>query len=313
MRGSMPSMDDPDLIDDLPVPIVPDTPEVARRRSRSRAIFLFVACFFVGVIGAGAWAYKMGYVGATNEDTKSLASYQKRAEKALHEQRWDTPAGDNVKDITNDGLAKFPHDTRLLEVRAQATDELVKDAVAEKYLGHMDRASHFAQLAHELDPTDVAAERLSAEYADVPQAVMDAGVAHDAQVSTHPPSNVGTTVGSLTGPHGSIDLTPGKPVIGAPVTITVRILVGTAPPKALPDSEVLTVTGPNVVPGTMIPILADGPSIVRGAISFLEPGKFELTFTAKVDGTPVKITKLVVIDAPGAQPPSNGTDGGKWL
>jgi hypothetical protein len=64
----------------------------------------------------------------------------------------------------------------------------------------------------------------------------------------------------------------------------------------------------------MIPILADGPATVRGAVVFNEPGKFELTFTAKVDGNAVKITRAIVFDAPSAQASSAATsDGGKWL
>src|SRR5262249_9976237 len=141
MRGSMPSMDDPSaLFDDEPAPLPVETPEMARRRGRSRTIFLFVVCFLVGVIGAATIAYKMGYVGPKASDEHSLASYQDRATKAFHAQHWDSPAGDNVKDITNEGLTKYPHDPRLLEIRAETTDALVKDAVAEKYLSHMDQA-----------------------------------------------------------------------------------------------------------------------------------------------------------------------------
>jgi serine/threonine protein kinase len=312
VRGSMPSMDDPSLIDDMPEPIVPDTPEVARRRHRSRTIFLFIACFLVGVIGAGALAFRFGYVGSNAVDTSSLASYQQRADKAFHTQQWDTPAGNNVRDITNEGLAKFPRDSRLLEIRAQATDELVKNAVAEKYLGHMEEAARLAALAHELDPTDVAAERLAAEYAQQPQAIIDAGTARDAQAVVRPTSTGNNVVAPPTGARGTIELSPARPTVMVPVTITVHILVGNAAPKSLPDGEMLTVTGPNVPPGTMIPILADGPSTVRGAISFLEAGKFELVFTAKVDGTPVKIARAVVIEAAGGTA-NNGTDGGKWL
>ncbi len=97
-----------------------------------------------------------------------------------------------------------------------------------------------------------------------------------------------------------------------PVAVTIRLSVNGAAPKTLPESAMLTATGPNVPPGTMIPILAEGPAMIRGALSFNEPGKFELTFTAKVDGTPVKVTRVVVIEPPGGNP-TQQADGGKWL
>ncbi len=283
-----------------------------RRRARSRTIFLFVACFLVGVIGAGAAAYKLGYVGSSAADTGSLASYQQRANRAYHDQHWDAPAGNNVRDLTNEGLAKYPRDTRLLEIRAETTDALVKDAVSEKYLGHFDQAARLAHLAHELDPTDVAAERLAAEYDQTPQAVVDAGASHDAQAQlVH--TGGGTVVAPPAGVKGTIELTPVRPRVMLPVTITVHITEGTGVPKGAPEQEVLGITGPDVPPGTMIPILADGTATVRGAVMFNEPGKFELTFTAKVDGNALKVTRTVIIDPPGSVTNNNASDGGKWL
>ncbi len=320
VRGSMPSMDDPAIFDEPDEPLPPETPEQKRRRGRSRTVFLFVACFLVGVIGAATFAYKMGYVGPRTTDPNSLESYRQRATKAFHAQHWDSPAGDNVKDLTNEGLAKYPHDPRLLELRAQSTDELVKDAVAEKYLGHMDQAAHLAQLAHQLDPTDVAAEHLAAEYAQ-PEAIVDAGAApvRDAQAgtvhssTTNTTGTTGTIVAPQSGTRAAIDVSPGKPAILAPVAITIHLTVNGAAPKALPDAISLTVSGPDVPPGTLIPILAENPSTVRGALSFMVPGKFELVFTGKVDGAAVKVSRTVVVDAPGTQNTNPQADGGKWL
>jgi serine/threonine-protein kinase len=317
VRGSMPSMDDPAIFDEPPEPIV-ETPEIARRRSRSRTIFLFIACFLVGVIGAATLAYKLGYVGPKAQSPQSLDGYRHRARAAFRANHWDSPAGDNVRDITNEGLAKYPHDDRLLEIRAEATDEIVKDAIGEKYLGHMDKAAHLAKLAHELDPTDTTADRLSTEYTQaLGDVVVDAGAVEDAQSTSpkHVPT-AATTHGSVVAPpvagaHGTIDLAPGRPTVLVPVAITIHLEVGSAAPKALPDAAALAVSGPDVAPGTLIPILAESPAIVRGALTFNEPGRFELVFTAKVDGYALKIVRTVVI------PPVGGggqtIDAGKWL
>jgi serine/threonine-protein kinase len=318
VRGSMPSMDDPAIFDAAPEPLPPETPEMARRRGRSRTVFLFVACFLVGLIGAAVIAYKMGYVGPKAQDDGSLVSYQHRATKAFHAQHYDAPAGDNVRDLTTEGLAKYPHDPRLLQIRKEATDELVKNAVAEKYLGHMDQAAHLAQVAHDLDPADVAAANLATEYAQPqnPQAIVDAGVAKDAATNVRPTNTTTNTaatgtVQAPTGARATIDLSP-TPAVMIPVAVTIHITVNGQAPKNLPESAILTASGPNVAPGTMIPILAEGPATIRGALSFNEPGKFELTFTAKVDGTQVKVTRVVNIATPGGGN-NQAADGGKWL
>jgi len=313
----MPSMDDPAIFDEPPAPII-ETPEIARRRSRSRTVFLFIACFLIGVIGAATLAYKLGYVGPKSTDPHSLEGYRHRAKAAFRASHWDSPPGDNVRDITNEGLAKYPHDDRLIEIRAEATDEIVKDAIGEKYQGHMDNAAHLAKLAHELDPTDATADRLATEYAQATsENEFDAGVAEDAQSQApkHAPTSA-TTHGSVvappvTGARGTIDVAPARPSVLVPVAITIRLEVGSGPPKQLPDAATLTVSGPDVAPGTLIPILAESPSIVRGALTFNEPGKFELIFTAKVDGYALKIVRTVVIPAPGGG--GQTIDAGKWL
>jgi len=315
VRGSMPSMDDPAMFDEPPPPII-ETPEIARRRSRSRTVFLFIACFLVGVIGAATFAYKMGYVGPKVESAQSIDAYRKRARRAVSEGHWDAPPGQNVRDITNEGLAKYPRDPKLIEIRAQATGDLVKEAIGEKYLGHDDRAARLAKLAHELDPTDTTAERLAAEYAE-PNAITDAGVAPDARAAPpHPSATVtashGGVVAPQSGAHATLDLSPGRPVALSPVTVTIKLTVNGGPPKGLPEAEALTVSGPDVPPGTMIPILAEGPGIIRGALTFMEPGKFALVFTARIDGFAVKVERVVVIPNPNAPQPST-PDAGKWL
>jgi len=90
----------------------------------------------------------------------------------MRHKRWDTPAGDNVRDLTDDGLARWPKDPRLLDIRERAADELVKEAVGRKFGGDLAAALHLAQVANELDPSDTTAQHLVQDYqvADKPQA-----------------------------------------------------------------------------------------------------------------------------------------------
>ena len=75
--------------------------------------------------------------------------------------------------------------------------------------------------------------------------------------------------------------------------------------------------GPNVPAGTRIPTIADGPSTVRGGLTFFEPGKYDVAITGKVDGVVVKATSTIVV-VPASAPPPGTADAapapsGKWL
>jgi serine/threonine-protein kinase len=76
---------------------------------------------------------------------------------------WDSPSGENVKDITAQALSRWPFDTRIEEVRREAAERIVADALGRKYSGDMAGAIHLAKLALELQPTLTTAQHLVAE------------------------------------------------------------------------------------------------------------------------------------------------------
>mgnify|MGYP002780685314 CR=1 FL=1 len=92
--------------------------------------------------------------GITLEGTTS------RAEEALRQQHWATPPGDNVRDLTAEGLARWPDDARWQALRARAADALVSQAVEQQAIGEVAEALKTARLALELDPEDRSANRL---------------------------------------------------------------------------------------------------------------------------------------------------------
>ena len=129
------------------------------RRKRSRAAVLVLFCFLLGAGIAVGVAYRAGLVGPRVAAASADAQIA-RASEALKSKRWDTPPGDNVKDLTSDGLARWPGDARLLDLRARATDELVKEALDHKFSGDLTEALRLARLARELDPSDTTAQHL---------------------------------------------------------------------------------------------------------------------------------------------------------
>ncbi len=320
VRGSMPSGDEPfeDTLEADSAPVSED-PRIKKRRARSRAIVLFIGCFLVGAGGSAAVAYKMGLVGAP-AGQHTLDQQVDLADKAVDDKRWDSPPGDNVRDLTTEGLKRWPNDPRLLAVRAEATDKLVKDALGERYLGHEDKALHLARLAHELDPTDETATKLATDL-EAAESTAEAGAedATDAGAATHKT----TAVTHAQPPHATVGLSAAKPRTGQAVDIVVHVAgAGGHAPHAAASGPELAVSGPGVPPGTKVPLVAEGTTVERASLTFLQGGKFELVFTARVDGVAVKSVRTVTVAAPAPLPSTTTTAtqesppvdaGGKWL
>lgn len=142
-----------------------------RRRSKapgegpSRGVmFLVVFCFVVlGAAFAGVLAWKMGRLGPSS-DAELEERFVARATDAMFKNRFTDPPGENVRDITAEGLRRFPNASRLVDVRVRAANELVTHAMAQRAAGDIPEALRLATSAHELDPNDGAAKRLVEQY-----------------------------------------------------------------------------------------------------------------------------------------------------
>ncbi len=133
-----------------------------RNSSARRATALFFgACFVLGAGGALALASKFGVV--TSASASDLDREIKRAEDALVHERYDTPPGNCVRDITREGLAKWPNNPALLRVRHLAADDSVQEARDRRFEGDLDEARRLVQLARELHPEERDAADLERE------------------------------------------------------------------------------------------------------------------------------------------------------
>ncbi len=147
-----PTLDD----DDLP------PSRFSRRAGRVRLVVFVLGCFLAGAGAAAAGAWRMGYLGGENASTTSVG-YVERANDALRDHLWDSPPGGNVRDITDEGLRRYPNDPGLLDARERAASELTSTALGRKYAGDLEGALRLARLAVELDPSATTAQRLVAE------------------------------------------------------------------------------------------------------------------------------------------------------
>jgi hypothetical protein len=302
-------------------------PEGLREPLRRRIAGVVVVCFLIGMMGALFALYQLNYIGS-GVRVGSLDAAVTQADEALRHARWDTPPGDNVRDLTNAALAKWPHEPRILELRARATDELVKEAVGRKFGGDLAGALHWARLANELDPTDTTAQHLVEEYQRAgAESAVDAGPGRPRPTPVLP--SAAPSVPSHASPHVTppSSATPGAPPrvafeaslahphVGQPVSLTAKVLGA----KAVDEARFL-INGPGLTADTKLGTVPEANGAYQTTFTGFEPGKYDITFEAKIDGTLSRAARTLVIDAaPGPTAPSSTPSlpptvpSGKWL
>jgi eukaryotic-like serine/threonine-protein kinase len=125
------------------------------------------ACFTLGVALTAVAAHRLG---AFAERDPGADSYAERARGALAAGAFDAPPGENVKDITDTALRRWPRSESVLAVRRDTARTLTD---ASRGLKTTDRAKavRFAALASELDPESREARSLVDELRALPVAV----------------------------------------------------------------------------------------------------------------------------------------------
>ena len=282
------------------------TPDMARVPAR-RLIGVVVTCLLVGMAGASLALYQTGMFGQTVGQS-SLDEAVAHADEALKHSRWDTPPGDNVRDITNDGLARWPREARLLDVRGRATGELVKEAVGQQLAGDLPGALHLAHLAKELDPTDTTAQHLVDDYERAARkAALDASPAPTS--SSHGavpvmPQHNGSLHPSPTAtnpPKVALEASLPHPRIGQTITFTAKVVGPTGPAKPVEEPRFI-ITGPSLAADTKLTALAGPGGSYIATFAGSEPGKYDISFDGKVDGSAVHTTRTIAVDGDAPAP-----------
>jgi hypothetical protein len=245
-------------------------------------------------------------LGGGRTNALTIEAQLARANEALLHQRWDSPRGDNVRDITTEALSRWPNDPQLLRLRTLACDDVVKAARVKRDKGDAGEALRLARLAYELDPSDDQAQRLVAELEAQAQAPPADLVPPLASARTTP----STAASPAPGPTRlAIDVSIASPTAGQSVDISARITAapGGAPPKV--DSETFRVSGPGVAPGTKLEAAEEGSGVFRTTFAFARPGRFEVAFSAHVDGATVRTSRTVAVGPPPAPAPLPASTG----
>jgi serine/threonine-protein kinase len=259
-------------------------------RTNARFVTVLAACFLVGVLIMGGILVKAGLIGSHARD----ADYAALATDAAAHQQWET-----VRDLTDKGLARAPRDAQLLHIRAQASTNALAGALVKRDAGDTAGALRLAKVAAQLDPASAAASTLVDELTAGPEpAVAVEPAIPPLSGSRGAPSSA--AAGSASGARATVDVSNAKPAIGQPVDLAARVLSG---PHPKIEGPAFHIAGPGIAPGTRLEASDDGSGVYRATFTFLQSGRFDVSFTAKVDGGAVKSARAVVVGETKSSPP----------
>lgn len=296
----------------------------------SRGIMFVLFCFVLGVIIAAGWAYRAGKLGTDDEER-----FVARATDAMFKNRFVTPPGDNVRDITDEGLKRWPNHHRLLDVRMRAANELTQQAMTQRSAGDIAEALRLARAAHELDPNDASAKRLVDQY----ESELGSFATPTAPpLAKPPPPPTPAAHSGRPAPSPAVSPAPPGPATAAPAATAYKVLLETsvtqarlgqtveivarvAPPKGDFESPTFVITGPGLGGGARMAAQNPSPGVFRGSFAFLEAGRFEIAFVTQIDGKPLRAARAIGAgDAPAprpdpgpATPPTAPTGSVKWM
>jgi hypothetical protein len=302
----------------------------------SRGIALVVLCFVLGMMLAAGWAWRTGQIGGDGAEQDRVVA---KATDALFKNRFGEPPGDNVRDITNEGLKRWPNERRLIDIRIRASNELTSQAVTTRAAGDVAEALRLAKLAHELDPNDASAKRLVDQYEnEVSQFTAPTVAPHGKPPGPTPPATTvkvqptaptppNVTPPNVTPPPGpsanaqykvALDASSDKPRLGQTVELSARVLPA-QPPKGGFEAPGFTIVGPGVPGGVRLPAQSPAPGVFKATYVFLEAGKFDVTFSVQAD-TKARSAKRMLSageSAPNPNPPTpptpTATGSVKWM
>jgi eukaryotic-like serine/threonine-protein kinase len=134
-------------------------------RPRALRVAALVACVLVAVPVVVLGGRRLGAFGSPAATSDSLEATLDEAREAMRRRAWDAPAGHNFKELTDAAVGKWPNSAALLDLRREAAERLVSDALGRKYANDLGEATHLAALALHFDPQHTTAQHLSAELA----------------------------------------------------------------------------------------------------------------------------------------------------
>jgi serine/threonine-protein kinase len=149
------------------------------RRARAARVAAGLVLAAIAAFAAVAGGRRVGAL-ASAEPDETVEGYLDAGRESLRKHAWDAPSPGNIQALTDRALARFPGEPRILELRREAAERMVSDALGRSYAGDRESARRIARLAIELHPRLTSAQHLLAEL----EAAMAVATATPAPPST---------------------------------------------------------------------------------------------------------------------------------
>jgi serine/threonine-protein kinase len=196
------------------------------------------------------------------------AAYVEHTREVLTDGHYVAPPGENVYDLVEQGLKRWPHDVELKQLRSEAEHEMVTMAMAAQASGDVVGARDLAEGAYRLDATDNSARYLRAQAVD-DLAAIESGAA------------------VRTGPPRIVFQSPPLARTGERVEITCRIVRGASSGEVTGLRLSLAPNGS--ADGTIVvPLEQIDAEHVRGTVAAPYVGSWDVSFEAAIGGTHVR-------------------------
>ena len=213
------------------LPVVPSTfqgtetsidPAAGPRPQRPRLARTAVA--LAGLAAALVIAFAGGrHVGRTSAEARPDAALAdiNEAREQMRRRAWDGPNEHTVKAILTRALARFPEDPRVKDLRQEAAERIVADALGRRYAGDIEGARTLARLALDLAPALTAAQHLLADLSKAESSPPSSGdIASSDPVLTPAPKEPAAAAATAAAKDARIAAEPRSPQLpkGSPKT-----------------------------------------------------------------------------------------------
>ena len=217
-------------------------PDVERAAPRRSPLPVVVA-FLLGIVLASA--VLVAWFARSDSERRA---HLERTRVALTEGHYVTPPRENVRDLVDQGLRRWPKDAELRHLQSAAGQELLMLAMAARASGDLVGARNLASEARELDRSDNAARATFAQCDEELRSALSGASAK-------------------TGPPRLVFEAPTSARSGAKVEITARIIWGSSPPNAIGGLELTLTPNGGGTSAAAITFLATDPNAFRAQLT----------------------------------------------
>jgi serine/threonine-protein kinase len=226
----------------------------------------FLAVFVLGSLLSGLLLYAL-----VLRPDQERSAYHERVRLALAESHYTNPPGENVKELVDQGLERWPKDGTLRQMKSAAEKEMITMAMAARDSGDLVGARNLSRDALLLEGTDNSARYMRAQCEDELASAMSGASAK-------------------MGPPRLIFESPPLAKPGTPVEITGRIIYGASAPSTKVTAMRISLN-PNgkTTGGVPVTFTSSDPNAIKAAFTApTSEGSYDVAFEADVGGTIVR-------------------------